>query len=410
MKPRPPANPPALWAAGGFLRCGHSPAARGFTLVELLLSMTILSVLMLVVVNVIGIVQQQWTRSNSRVTAFREARTAFDVLTRNLSQATLNTYWMADTNVIGKDAANIDLLAATGYSRHSELQFVCGKTTGMLTAAAGAPHLYPGHAVFFQAPLGVTRLANLTVNTESMTNLLCGRGYFVAWGDDSGFRPPFLADVSTVKPRFRYRLMEYSPTSESNQIYFDPIHANDLANRRPITDPGRSKAWFKDDALQSQATSTEGAGTRAFTRPVADNIIALVISPQNDYTPGGAAPEIIAPFYEYDSVLVTNPGALPPSINNKQGTQHLLPPLLKITMVSLDGAAGERLAEGGNESQQGRLASKLAPLFHSAANYNDPNSAYNNDLKELQDFLVEEKLNFRVFSTTVVMKQSRWSR
>jgi uncharacterized protein (TIGR02599 family) len=256
-----------------------------------------------------------------------------------------------------------------------------------------------------------------------MVNLLCGRGYFISWGDDLGFRPPFLASVTTVQPRFRYRLMEYSPTSESNQIYYDPVNAGDLGNRRPITDPGRTRQWFQDAlAPTSTILAGESRTTRAFTRPVADNIIALVISPQYEQSATQPNPESLAPLYVYDSVYgpypppgepgaperTGNPGAPPPPPGS-QGTQHTLPPLLKITMVAIDSAAGERLAELGNAAQQQRLAGILAPLFTSATNYNAPNSAYRGDLQTLTNFLVAEKLNYRVFSTTVVMKQARWS-
>ena len=412
MKSPYPANSqPTRHLGGTFCRQGIR-SVRAFTLVELLLSMTILSVLMLVVVNVIGIVQQQWTRANSRVTAFREARMAFDVISRNLSQATLNTYWNSETELIGRDNANQELFKAKNYVRYSELQFVCGGTTGLLADAGGLPTVYPGHAVFFQAPLGIARLVSSTgstVDTENMANLLCGRGYFVAWGNDSGFRPSFLDTVGTVAPRWRYRLLEYSPTAESNQIYYDPQNKNDLAARRPITDTARSRKWFQD-ASSSLSVKGETQSNRAFTRPVADNIIALVISPQLETsTTGTSLPEKIAPFYEYDSALVSNPGATSSSSSNPQGTQHLMPPLLKVTMVALDSAAGERLSEGGNQSMQASLANVLAPLFHNANNYNSPSSAYRNDLQTLTTFLTSQKLNYRVFTTTIVMKQARWS-
>jgi len=393
---------------------GHAApsSAEAFTLVELLLSMTILSVLMLVVVNVIGVVQQQWTRANSRVTSFREARMAFDVITRNLSQATLNAYWTTKNNPVGLDPAAQPLIQTEAYVRQSELEFVCGQTSGLLPQAAGSPGLYPGHAVFFQAPLGTTRLVAGTsaqAGTENMVNLLCGRGYFVAWGDDAAFRPPFLAAVQSVRPRFRYRLMEYSPTAESNRIYFDPTSAASLATRRPITDPGMARSWFKDEAIVKMAVADEALATRAFTRPVADNIIVLVISPQNEQSPQvNTPPEVIAPLYEYDSALTSNPGA-PNAGPDSQGTQHLLPPLLKLTMVSLDSAAGERLAEGGNAEQQAQLGSVLAPLFRTATGYNTPNSVYRRDLQTLESFLVSQRLNYRIFTTTVLMKQARWS-
>jgi uncharacterized protein (TIGR02599 family) len=390
---------------------GGALPARAFTLVELLLSMTILSVLMLVVVNVIGIVQQQWVRSSSRVSAFREARMAFDLMARNLGQATLNTYWANEFDTLGKDAANQDRLKARNYVRQSELQFVSGRTTGLLTGATAGASSYPGHAVFFQAPLGITRLSaagGAAVNTENMVNLLCPRGYFVTWGSDQAFRPPFLEAVGTVRPRFRYRLMEYSPTAESNRIYYDSQNNSNLANRLPITSPSRSRSWFQD-AVTNLATAGETSGTRGATRPIAENIIALVISPQLEDYPGGPAPESIAPLYEYDSALITNPGATA-SILSTQGTQHLLPPILKISMVALDNAAGERLAEGGNESQQERVAQTLGTLFTSAAQFNDSGSVYRQDLAKLEAFLTQEKLNFRVFSTTVALKQARWSR
>lgn len=396
--------------ASGLTPLVRSRRDHGFTLVELLLSMTILSVLMLVVVNVIGIVQQQWTRSNSRVTAFREARMAFDVLNRNLSQATLNTYWGTNDEVIGTDAAGQQRIRGVNYKRVSELQFVCGQTTGLIPAAAGQKDTYPGHGVFFQAPLGVTRMvaANGTaVDTENMVNLLCARGYFVSWGDDAAFRPAFLNSVSTVAPRFRYRLMEYSPSAEVNAIYYDPAATTSIASRRPIE--LRSKQWFAD-VLGSVVTSNDTAASYGFTRPVAENIIALVISPQIDGSNvGGLAPESIAPLYEYDSTLVTSPGA-PTSANAPpQGTQHMLPPLLKLTMVALDSAAGAQLAERGNEVQQQRLAAVLGPLFVDAQGINNPQSTYRQNLQTIEDFLREEKLNYRVFTSTVVMKQARWS-
>jgi uncharacterized protein (TIGR02599 family) len=388
----------------------QQPSPTGFTLVELLLSMTILSVLMLVVVNVIGVVQQQWIRSNSRVTAFRETRMAMDILAKNLSQATLNPYWMTQSDPLTPDALNQKRFAALDYVRQSELQFCSGRTTGLVGEAAGQVTKFPGHAVFFQAPLGTARLTRSTgsqVNTENMVNLLCARGYFVSWGDDAAFRPPFLSGDPRVKPRFRYRLMEFSPTAESNRIYYDPLYATDISGRRPITDPSRSREWFSD-AKRNPANNAEDASSRGFTRPVADNIIALVFSPQLARTVAGGSPEDIAPLYDYDSVLTSNPGAATPS-SGTQGTQHLLPPLIKVTMVALDGAAGEKLAESGNEDQQRRIADTLAPLFTNARGYNNPTSSYNQDLSKLQQTLVQEKLNFRVFTTTVVMKQSRWS-
>jgi len=297
-----------------------------FTLVELLVSMTFLVILMLVVAQVVSIVQRNWVRANSRVSQFREARVAFDTLSRNLAQATLNTYWENEFDPLGTDSAGQTRRRAKNYVRQSELQFICGPTSAVITGAAGSAGNYPGHAVFFQAPLGVTRLVAAMgdqANTENMVNLMCGRGYFVEWGSDEPFRPPFLESLNSVPIRSRLRLMEYSPTSEMNRIYDTSL--------RPLVDNAtgvnNGKRWFNEGpsaVMSSTVQEGETTATRAFTRPIAENILALVISPQLEKVVGGPSPFSIAPQCRYDSTLVVNPGAATGA--NPQGTQHLLPP------------------------------------------------------------------------------------
>lgn len=383
---------------------------RGFTLVELLVSMTFVVILMLVVTQVIGIVQRSWVRANSRVSQFREARMAFDVMTRNLSQATLNTYWENQFDPLGFDAAQQELKKAKNYVRRSELQFICGPTTTLLTQAASSAQDFPAHAVFFQAPLGVTNLTvasnNSQANTENMVNLMCGRGYFVEWGSDASFRPPFLASLSSVPVRNRMRLMEYSPTAEMNRIYDSSL--------RPLVDSqtgtNNGKKWFNVgnySALSSVVTSNEQVATRAFTRPVAENILALIISPQQEVTGNGTAqPYAIAPNYIWDSTLTTQPGATG-STNNPQGTQHLLPPLLKVTMVALDQASGDLLSS--NEQLRKDVLGQLTSMFKTASKFTQEVDGTDSNPSDLQQLLVAKKLNYRVFTTTIALKQARWS-
>jgi len=400
----------------------HSTRLRpgAFTLIELLLSITILAVLMLIVTNVISVVQKTWVRSNSKVSEFREGRMAFDTIARNLAQATLNVYWQS-VEPIGKATVTFQTLAdksgalADAYVRRSELQFVCGKTPGLI--GFGSPAEYPGHGVFFQAPLGVTNLVSGgTVNTENMVNLLCGRGYFVSWGNDEAFRPAFLGGLTTVPPRFRYRLMEYSPTAEQNRIYDSTL--------RPIVDlvdtsKNHSKKWFQSDVLAGsgkvqagEARTGETVATRAFVRPLADNVLCLVISPQVDTrsaSVAGQSTSYLAPAYEYDSLMKSNPGAPAPAAKS-QGTQHLLPPLVRLTMVILDSASGEKLAENsGSSALRAGLSDQLSRGFTDASNYDSPDSQYRRDIAALEAFLIERKLNYRIFTTTVIMKQARWS-
>lgn len=382
----------------------------GFTLVELLVSMTFVVILMLVVTQVIGVVQRSWVRANSRVSQFREARMAFDIISRNLSQATLNTYWENQFDPLGTDAAGQKLQKAKNYVRRSELQFICGPTTSVLSGAASGSSNFPGHAVFFQAPLGITNLVASTggnqANTENMVNLMCGRGYFVEWGSDESFRPPFLSSMSSVPVRNRMRLMEYSPTAEMNRIYDSTL--------RPLVDSetgvNNGKRWFNEGqnaVLTNIVSAGETVATRAFTRPVAENILALIISPQQEVTGNGTAlPYAIAPNYRWDSTLVTQQGAAS-NASNPQGTQHLLPPLLKVSMIALDQMSGEELSR--DEQVRKDVLNQIGSMFQTANKLPQELGDADGSGGDLQKLLVAKKLNYRVFTTTIVLKQARWS-
>ena len=63
----------------------------GFTLLELMVSMVVLALLMLVVFNMLETTTKAWSQSTERVQTFKEARVAFEGLTRRIGQAMLNT-------------------------------------------------------------------------------------------------------------------------------------------------------------------------------------------------------------------------------------------------------------------------------------------------------------------------------
>lgn len=392
--------------SGAGLRRGDR---AGFTLIELLVSMTFLVILMLVVTQVVSMVQRSWVRENSRVSQFREARIAFDTLSRNLSQATLNTYWENEFDPLGSDSAGQSRTKAKSYVRRSELQFICGPSSQVMAGAAGKASSYPGHAVFFQAPLGVTRLIAATgdqANTENMVNLLCGRGYFVEWGSDAPYRPPFLESVKSVPTRSRLRLMEYSPTAEMNRIYDTTL--------RPLVDNAtgvnNGKRWYNEGdyaVIKSAVKDGETVATRAFTRPIAENILALIIAPQLEKTGSTVVPYSIAPQFLYDSTLTLNPGATKGT--NPQGTQHLLPPLLKVTMVALDERSGEFLARAENDKLRQEVLDAVGSMFTNAASLEQELDGVNGGQGTLEKLLISKKLSYRFFTTTIALKQSRWS-
>lgn len=342
---------------------------RGFTLIEVMLSMVILSVIMLVSVQVLDQTQRTWKRGIANIEQFREARQAFESITQNVRQALLNTYMayqynQSDTPTIPASKTEVPL----GYMRQSELQFITGQATNLL--GGGKTSALSGHAMFFQARLGLSDRDGY----ESLSKLLCGRGYFVLHGTDEAFRPAHVKDV-----RSRFRLWEYRPTAEVNTIYT----------------PSGTK-WY-ESAAAGVITEAETAGRPAHSRPIAENIVALIISPQvtqQDAVANQGKTWWIAPTYAYDSTVAANT-----SFNSSQGTQHMLPPRVMVTLIALDEGSARKLAEQNPEG-----VPKIIPdgAFTKCEDREK-------DMKAVETALQAKQLNYRVFSSTITMRNSKWN-
>ncbi len=330
--------------------------SSAFTLAELLVSMTVLSILLLMLTQLLSQVQQTWTNSEARISQFREARVAFDIITKNLSQATLHTYLDYE-----RDKNN----QVTKYKRQSELHF---KT--MRASELNSKHPTTTHAIFFQAPLGKSDIY------QGLENLFNARGYYVEYRDDRNFKPSFVESI----PKYRFRLMEYLPPAEANQIYID----GDKERQSSPNGVAVYDQWYKyklDD----------------YSHPLAENIIGLIASPREALEVSGDKMKTyskIAPNYSYDS--------------NDQNTDFALfvqqvPPLVKVTMIAIDETSAVRLeAQAGSGSNMPKLIP--SGLFSSTA-------SYESDIQTLKDTLnkYEPPLSFKIFSTTVAIRSSKWS-
>lgn len=374
------------------LKCLQDSFRRAFTLVEILVSLGVLAILLLISAEVIGSVQTTWTASNARISQFREARTAFDIISRNISQATLNTYLDYDVNYLANAEPSAATTAApTQYLRKSDLRFVCGNAPLLVPSGGGGGDL-PGHAVFFQAPLGVTHDPQFA----GLDRLLCGRGYFVQFSSDEFFRPEF---INAGNLKYRYRLMEYSPPAETNLIYSDPATKSAW-----LQAAGRS---LRDSSGQSGTGGTESAVNRGMTRPISDNIIALIVSPMLDTSSTAATgagpvrvPTSIAPAFAFDSEQVGTGGIGP------QGTQYLLPPLVRIVLIAIDERSAERLSQtsGGSDGQNAPFGARINEIIGTDA------AGLSLSLEEVARVLREEyKVNYRIFSATVALRGAKWS-
>lgn len=340
---------------------------QGFSLVEVALSMVILSVILLVALQVLNQTQRTWKQGVARIEQFREARMAFESISQNLRQAILSTYHTYQYNSGATPTVpESKTQSPTQYIRQSELQFITGQAATLLPGDQSAN--LAAHAIFFQARLGLSQRDGY----EGLNRLLCGRGYFIMHGGDDAFRPPHV-----TAPRTRFRLWEYRPPAEENEVYSNP------------------GGWFRD-AAKGVIAASDSIATPSYTRPIAENIIALIISPQvtaDDATFKNAKPWWIAPKYSYDSAEAVNV-----SLESPQGTQHMLPPRVVVTLVAIDEASARALAEKNPEAMP-----KLIP--DGAFTKRDDLQA---DLKALETKLRAEQLNYRVFSSTINMRNSKW--
>jgi len=334
---------------------------KAFSLIELMVSMGILSVLMLMLTVLLDQVQKTWRYSESRISQFREARVAFDLISKNIGQASLNTYWdLSDEDEDG---------LVDGYYKTSELHFI---TMDASSLSAGSQEAV-GHAVFFQAPLG------FSTNYRNLNNLFNGRGYFAAFGGDKLFRPSFVNSPE----RYRFRVMEFRPPAESNQVF------EDGGEERNEGQPQIFDKWYK------QSLDVGEGDFESHLNPLADNIILLVISPRDSLESASGSRDKaysnIAPNYSYDS----NDTA-----ESFESFSQQVPPLLRITMIAIDEASAVRYESGTQIPTEFSTAVKGA--FSNTASFTQ-------DLQKVTDSLNANKINHKVFSSLVMLRSSKWS-
>jgi len=340
----------------------RASSARGFTLVELLLSMGVLAILILLIVQVTSQTSDVWRRTTAKADQFREARDAFEAITRNLSQATLNTYYDY-FNAAGerRTSMNARSFVPARYGRHSELRFQTGRASDLVGGPAANR---PTHGIFFQAPLGFT----VDEANASFSKLLNTWGYYIEFRPDTD-RPSFMTGAT----QRRYRLMEFMEPAEDLNVYQNP------------------DGWL--DAV--------AGGTKSHV--IASNIIALVILPKLPSVGPAGDPTVdpdgdnLAPSYEYDSTSEGQASAGP-----EYNSLHQLPPVVEVTMVAIDASSAANLEmENGTSPPNFGLGS----MFQSA----DPEDK-KEDLAALVGNLAARRINYRVFSTEVSLRGAKWSR
>lgn len=236
----------------------------------------------------------------------------------------------------------------TRYLRQSDLHFKSGPAgVGGLPGTPGT-----GTALFFQAPLGFTRDSNNFGGLSAGLNVC---GFYVQFGPPSDLP----GHVSQTGP-YRYRLMQMLVPVEDTAIFGDG-----------------SDGWFQNFT--------------SFSFPVADNVVALIAYPED---PGD--PALFSNVGDYDSRLNADQSPQPVSA-------HQLPPVMKVTLVTIDETSAARLENGA--VQPGIIQNALAGKFTNPARLDEDLDAFVNTLAS-----ADIGVNYRIFSTAVPIPEAKWTK
>jgi uncharacterized protein (TIGR02599 family) len=337
----------------------------GFSLVELMVAAVILTLILGIIFSITQMISQTWGKSTAKIEAFQAARTAFDTMSRKVSQATLNTYYdyYDDAgNTRASHGSNTSAFTPHRYGRTSDLHFITGRSlvSNQVT-----------HSLFFQAPGGYTDNTNYT----GMETLLNGCGFYLAYDKDNTL-PAFVSSLPNKPPdRYRFRLMQYLQPSQSLQVY-----------NPPSASPAGQKAWFQD-ALSAHPPPVS---------ILSENIIAMVVLPKLSATDAAEAarqgkPAHLTTNFEYDTRLKSAEGV----------TDHQLPPVVELVMVAIDENSARRFCQDSNAPSFG-LSGGMNSLFKDPEKLED-------DLKTLTNELIAQHVAYRVFRSEIALRGAKWS-
>lgn len=321
-----------------------------FSLIEMLVATTIFILIVGLLLSLVSQTGSLWNKASAKIDAFQSARSAFDEITRKLSNATLSPRWEYDNPN-----------APTRYLKTSDLAFRCGRASDIVTVPT-SPGSIPGkyHAVFFVLPEGYSKDSSI-IGLNSMLNTV---GFFVEWGSDANEKP----SIVKSDPRWRSRLIEVVQPTELNESFQRlPGESSSLFAARLTTG-----GWIRDAVNQSNK------------RILGVNIIALILQPMSSSG--------ISLDYEYNSTSQSSTTPQPPTANE-------LPLLMRITMVAIDESSALKLASGSEFPAA--LTSALQGKFSDAQSFDADLASLNSTLAN-----VTPAINFRVFSTTIRLKEA----
>ncbi|MEZ0275122.1 MAG: Verru_Chthon cassette protein C [Roseimicrobium sp.] len=378
------------------LTTGSSRNRGAFTLVELLISVTILSILILMLTSTVSNVQTVVTRSQSQAEEFKEARQSFELMARRLSQATLNGYW----GYVYKDPAAKDLVPLY-YDRQSDLHYVQEKVATLVPQAGGN-----GHAVFFQALLGDSDPASTHgAKIGDLHDLLNCWGFYVSYGSDLTRRPAFMREGHSLElnpERKRYRLMEFRLPPDESILFSKNFNIGAKKNTSELYQ------WFRGPYKGPDKSVAD------YSVPLAENILAVVITPYVYVTTADSKGVSTTDMrkkqsYEYDTRLFQWRSGTGQDIIS---SRHQLPAMLELTVIATDERSYDKLEQRhGVEGAATKVREVFDGLLKLSTDFApDPNNVQvkEYDVDKIESRLRDLELNYKIFTTTVSLRASKW--
>lgn len=316
-----------------------------FSLLEVLVAMAVFAIVLIAVFSVIEQMRGAWRNARSSSEAFQSARLAFELITRSLSAATLNTHYDY-FDAAGLTPKDSGYAGPKRYGRQSDLHFVTGKSL---------VNSQIGQSVFFQVPQGFSMQPKL----QGSRPLLNACGFFVVHDTDPT-RPQFLSGsgFQHIPNPKRYRLMVFLQPTENLGVYAQ----------------GDATAWFSDPLKLASPPLEQ----------LADNVILLAIIPRRSAFDSGGA---LTSDFEYDSRRASGTEVQLP-------TENQLPPVVEVILVAIDESAAQRLGDSGVAELSGRFTQT---------------AQFESDLGQLEAALKSRKFRYRVFRATVAIRGAKWS-
>ncbi len=408
-------------------RMARSVRHAGFTVLELLIASTVMIIVLAMVLQMTAAVADVWKNTSSKISAFQGARAGFDAMARSLGQATLMSYHdYVDGGNPPQPRTSAAGFTPLGYARASELHFLSGPANTLVPGAN--TNNTQGHAVFFQAPLGVVKQP---ADFRGLNNLLNAVGFFLEYADDKSVWPDFIRNLMGSETRRRFRLMQWVQPSEEFAVY----NSTKPTGSQYIYD----RTWISNGLVDLGFSGISPPAGKSRPRAIGSNIVMMVIRPQisfidedqlvgpiTDNRFGGK----LAPRYLYDSrswevqsgsvtvdnsLRTTRLGGGPAGANDPLALVKLmrnqLPPLVEVAMVAITDADAQRLSTKHGDQIPPEL--RLPPnTFHTRSGPTAANAAdyFDDDLQTYTTQLADNGISHRVLRATIQVTGAKWSK